>query len=209
MPDAAGDRRLRSGAATTRTLVHIPIVHGLAEMGSYREELRRAYIRQVGEQAWQDSQRAIAAFWQALEDKLLSLDLDWPRLRLYQDALPVCGHEAEIVRDLAATGVANYRILMVLMQRGAVLEGTESAELLLRERALLTAGGGGAAERGEEAAALLRTRDRFIAGRIDATLLRGETGLLFIGALHHVTGLLPDTIQVMELEDFAACPPRA
>ena len=209
MPEAAGDRQSQSGETAHRTLVHIPIVHGLAEMGSYQEELRHAYIRQVGEQAWQDSQRAIAAFWQALEDRLLSLDLDWSRLRLYQDALPVCGHEAEIVRDLAATGAANYRILMALMQRGARLEGTESAELLLRERELLMAGANDAPDRGEEAAALLHARDRFIAERIDATLQPGETGLLFIGALHHVAKRLPETIRVMELEAFAACPPRA
>ncbi len=43
---------------------------------------------------------------------------------------------------------------------------------------------------------LLKRRDRFIAQRIDATLRRGETGLLFLGALHHAVEMLPDTIKV-------------
>lgn len=186
-------------------------------MGSYQEQVRHAYIQQAGEKAWRDSRRAIAAFWDALEEKILSLDLDWSRLRIYQDALPVCGHEANIVHDLAGTGAANYRILQVLTERGAILEGTENPQLLLREKDLLNAGtgradsSGGRADgkaRDEATTDLLRARDRFIADRIDETLKPGEVGMLFIGALHHVTSLLPGTIKVMGLEEFGASLPR-
>lgn len=214
MTEPASDRR--SDADETRqgkprVLIHIPIVHSQADMGSYDEQVRNAYIQQRGARAWQDSRRAIALFWKALETKILSLDLDYARIRIYQDALPVCGCEADIVRDLAKTGAANYRILLKLMERGAVLEGTESPELLLREKDLLNAGESGSdsprnAENREalheRAAELLRARDRFIADRIDETLAPGEIGVLFIGALHHVTDLLSESIKVVSLKEF-------
>ena len=43
---------------------------------------------------------------------------------------------------------------------------------------------------------LLAKRDAFIAGRIDQTLLAGETGILFMGMLHNLAGGLPADIQV-------------
>lgn len=189
-----------------RVLVHIPIVHSQVDMGSYGSEVRHAYIQEKGVAAWEDSRRAIEEFWQALEQLILSLDLDYSRVRIYQDALPVCGRETDIVRDLAKAGGANYRIVLELMQRGSVLEGTESLEFLLREYDLLKSGKDGRDPSAEQehreddhetAAELLQARDRFIADRIDATLKPGEVGLLFIGALHHVVELLPETIEVM------------
>ena len=51
------------------------------------------------------------------------------------------------------------------------------------------------------AATLLDQRDRFIAGRIDATLRPGETGMLFLGAHHRVVRMLPATIAVQRLDD--------
>lgn len=203
-PGRAGARRL------SRRLIHIPIVHGQAELGSLSADVRDLYIAQKGHDAWDESRRAIADFWQDLERKIRALDPDCGTLRLYQDGLPLCGREAEIVGDLAETGGVNYRILLFLMARGATLEGTESPELLLKEYRLLKAG---AVRRGDRirrtpsadaavAAALLRERDRFIARRIATTLQPGETGMLFIGALHRVADWLPPTIEVETLDDM-------
>lgn len=62
-------------------------------------------------------------------------------------------------------------------------------------------GGGGTAvaspaQLASQSAALLRQRDEFIAGRIEETLLPGETGLLFIGYFHDVLTKLPRMIDV-------------
>jgi signal transduction histidine kinase len=54
-------------------------------------------------------------------------------VRLYQDGLPVCGREEEIVRDLAGSGSQNHQILLELIARGARLTGSESPSLLLEE----------------------------------------------------------------------------
>jgi uncharacterized protein YbaP (TraB family) len=51
----------------------------------------------------------------------------------------------------------------------------------------------------QQADRLLRARDAFIADRIAATLQEGETGLLFLGALHRLDGLRSGDIAVETL----------
>jgi len=120
-----------------RQLLHIPIVHGHAEMGSARNKVRRAYVDRRGEIAWQKSRQVIAEFWDVIEKAVDSLHLDYRKARLYQDGLPTCALEEKIVRDLAARGLPNYRILLKLMERGATLEGTEDPDLLRTEYELI------------------------------------------------------------------------
>lgn len=193
-----------------RQLLHIPIVHGHAEMGSARNEVRRAHVACGGENAWEKSRRVIAELWHAIEKAMDSLHLDYRKARLYQDGLPLCGLEDRIVRDLAARGIVNYRILLKLIDRGATLEGTEDPGLLRTEHALITktapgpahAAGAGDGARAAQLYDLLDQRDRFIAQRIDATLRRGETGILFLGALHHAVEKLPDSVEVVSLQQM-------
>lgn len=186
-----------------RRLIHIPIVHGGADLGSQEERVRQAYHERGGEAAWAASRDALAEFWRALEAGINALRLDWSKVRLYQDGLPVCGFEERIVRDLAGQGTANYRILADLVSRGARLEGTEDPDLLRQEYELILTDAvvSGAANNTQAAALadLLQRRDDFIARRIGATLLDGETGLLFLGALHRAAERLPATISVMGL----------
>lgn len=195
-----------------RRLLHVPIIHGNADMGSALSRVRQAYIDDRGEDAWEASRRAIADFWQAIETGMDNLCLDYATVRLYQDGLPVCGIEQKIVSDLAAQGIANYRILLKLMDRGATLEGTEDPELLRKEYGLIMSAIPGSADKGQagpredarhaELSRLLEQRDLFIARRIDASLLDGETGILFLGALHGAVGKLPSTIRVMTLPEL-------
>lgn len=63
--------------------------------------------------------------------------LPYPRVRLYQDGLPVCGREVEITTDLARAGSRNHQLLLRVMERDATLMGTESAELLVRDYRLI------------------------------------------------------------------------
>lgn len=187
-----------------RQLLHIPIVHGHAEMGSAGNTVRRAYVDRARENAWEKSRLAIADFWDAIETAMDSLRLDYRKARLYQDGLPACGLEEKIVRDLAMQGVPNYRILLKLMERGATLEGTEDPDLLRTEYELIMSTAAGATDAGRsEGAARLRDlldqRDRFIARRIDATLAPEDIGILFLGALHRAVQKLPGSIQVVSL----------
>lgn len=195
-----------------RRLIHVPIVHSQADLGPIQESVRQAYIEKGGEEAWKASRAALAEFWNAMEIAMDRLPIDSTKLRLYQDGLPVCGLEEKIVRDLAQQGGANYRILLKLAERGAKIEGTEDPDLLRKEYQLIIAGlhadaGSLSADTASDGNAkvfrdLLDRRDRFVAQRIDKTLQAGETGILFLGALHRATAMLPDTIQVISLSEF-------
>jgi len=195
-----------------RRLIHVPIVHSQADLGPIQERVRQAYIEKGGEAAWKASRTALAEFWSTMEIAMDRLPVDFAKLRLYQDGLPGCGLEEKIVRDLAQQGGVNYRILLKLAERGAKIEGTEDPDLLRKEYQLIMDGlhadagslGADAARDGnaEILRDLLERRDRFIAQRIDKTLQAGETGILFLGALHRATAMLPGTIEVLSLSEF-------
>ena len=71
-----------------RRLVHIPIVHSEADMGSVRDKVRHAYISQRGRKAWEESRQAIAEFWGAVEMAVGQLHLDDGRIDTWPDVRP-------------------------------------------------------------------------------------------------------------------------
>ena len=195
---------------TGRRLVYVPIVHTMVDMGSQAQTLKEESIRRLGAEQWEKSRRVIEEIWKGIREKLLTLQLSWERVRIYQDGLPLSGKELEIAQEVAAQGSNNYQIVMELVRRGARLMGTESPELLTREYTHIkrVAEARTDAEREEarrryaaESAELLKKRDAFIARRIAETLEEGEVGLLFLGMMHEVDRLLPEEIQVEFLFD--------
>jgi len=172
-------------------LIYVPVVHSTVEMGSAAPAYKAAFVARYGESKWAERSAEFDAVWRGIADAIDRLGLDLKHVKLYQDSLPVCGRERELVRDLASQGSRNHQLLESLMREGATLVGVESPTLLLDEYRLLQS-----PERTEaQAAALLEARDRFIAGRIDATLGDDEDGVLFIGALHRVAKFLPQRIK--------------
>jgi len=181
-------------------LIYVPVMHSSVEMGSAAGAYKAAFIARFGELKWRKRCDEFAAIWDNIAAGIDALRLSPVGLKLYQDSLPVCGKEVPLIRDLAAQGSQNHRLLAALIDKGATLVGTESPALLLEEYRLLQS-----AERApEQAAALLHERDQFIAKRIDETLAEGETGILFMGALHQVANLLPAWIRV----EYLAVRPR-
>jgi len=181
-------------------------------MGTMGDAVRRLHIRNMGRNKWNEHRKAVQRQWDGIRRAIAALPLDFRSVVLYQDGLPVGGHERAIVAELAAAGSENHRILLELADRGATLTGTESPELLLREyeltRRILSAaeGRGGAKTQEEwtdEGRRILDERDRFIAHRIHQTLQPDQVGLLFLGMLHAVEGFLPDDIEVRRLEESA------
>ena len=194
--------------APTRRLIWVPIIHTRADLGSLSGFLRQHYVRRFGQTQWDRHIESVEDMWEAIRRAVEALDLSGSGVRLYQDGLPDCGHEAEIVRDLAQAGSPNHQLLVDLMANGAALTGTESPELLLQEYELAqqilisldSDERGSLIQRQRELGkVLLEKRDRYIAERIDKTLGRGETGLIFLGMLHSLKGLLPSDIQVTRL----------
>lgn len=193
-----------------RKLILIKIVHTSADMGSMGEGLVKDGMAKMGREKWLENQGKIEKFWDDLEKEIDGLCLDYSKTRIYQDGLP-CGGELglKIVRETADKGSKNYQIVRKLIERGAVIEATESPELLRKEyehiKALITAG---TPEEKADAALrydqikdkLLQERDAYIAKAIDISLKDDETGVLFIGAFHNVIPELAKDIEVKCLD---------
>jgi hypothetical protein len=190
---------------TDKKLIHIPIIHTEADMGRLSGPVRQAALQKLGVRGIKKKADLIDKVWTLIEKTVDGLDLSFEKVRLYQDGLPVCGNESGIVADLAAES-RNHRLLMRLMDKGAVIMGTESPELLLEEykltKKILTAGGNLKSMKIEThqkpvSDSLLKKRDQFIANRINDTLCPGETGILFLGMLHSLGHLLDEQIKVI------------
>ncbi|MBN2208055.1 MAG: hypothetical protein JW759_01995 [Candidatus Coatesbacteria bacterium] len=179
---------------SSRTLIYVPIVHTQADMGALGESIHRVHLSRIGRTFLRRKAAAIDRMWDDIETTINRLDLVYDKVRLYQDGLPVCGREREIVDELAASGSRNHQLLLRMIEKGATLVGTESAELLIEEyeldKCILDTGRNPSQtaklERRHEvlAESLLKARDSFIAQRINQTLRAGDTGVLFLGMLH-------------------------
>ncbi len=193
-----------------RRLILIRIIHTSADMGSMGEGLVKEGMAKIGREKWLENQRKIERFWDELEKEIDGLGLDYSRTRIYQDGLP-CGGELglRIVRETADKGSKNYLIVRKLVERGATIEATESPHLLRKEyehiKAVITSKTpeekADAARRYDQIKdELMQERDAYIAKAIDTSLKDGETGVLFIGAVHNVTPRLAKDIEVKSLD---------
>jgi len=194
----------------TRTLIYIPIIHTQEDMGALRESVLQESLKKMGRKGLARKVDAIERIWTEIEQALDRLSLSYDKIQIYQDSLPVCDREAEIVKELAKTGSRNHQLLLDLMNKGATIMGTESLELLLEEYNLVKEilasknkreAPEVKARRKGLSASLLRKRDQYIADRINNTLNPGETGILFLGMLHSLGDLLAKDIRVVNLID--------
>ncbi len=201
-----------------KRVIVIPIIHNAADLGTLAEPVRAQYVRRFGPAVWDERQRAVRALWHGIRRAIDALRLDYRRVRIYQDGLPVCGKEEPILQELAEAGSLNHQLVRELMGRGAVLVGTEDPQLLIREYQLQrrrlgaeaneetrsSLHGQDAPAASDEAADILAARDRFMAERISATLQDGETGLLFLGAAHRLDAFRAAGLDVATLDGLGS-----
>jgi hypothetical protein len=198
-----------------RRLIRVPVVHSQTDLGSMRDSVGHVVSNTKEAKAWERHVRAVDEGWDEIDRRMAAADLDYRHVRLYQDGLPICGYELDIVRELAQNNSPNHRLLLELIEKGARLTGTESPELLVMEYALMqemvsaaqrggTAGAALAKSKQDEARRLLQKRDRFIAGRINETLRPSETGLIFLGLLHSLEHYLATDIALFDLNGLLA-----
>jgi hypothetical protein len=186
-----------------RKLVYIPMIHTSADMGTLGASIRGRKVATLGRRGVAHVADVVGKMWEKIEGVAARLPLTKGTVRVYQDGLPVCGHEPEIVSELAEAGSRNHRLLLELQARGAVLMGTESPELLVEEYHLATAEFASETtprtdtRRQQLRDSLLEKRDRFIAERINATLAAGESGILFLGMFHNAAKYLDPDIDVI------------
>lgn len=189
-----------------RSLLYYRIIHAKAEMGSLHKLTQQLITETAGNHVAKKRVEDINLFWKYVADSVNNLVLKHTGIRIYQDGLPVCNRESDIVKDLASAGSVNHQLILKLQQEGANLMGSESAELLQQEythiKNFIT----------EcsipntipdiknfklQSSIILKQRDVFIAKRINDTLGKGETGILFLGQLHHILPYLNPDICVI------------
>jgi hypothetical protein len=194
--------------AIMRRLIHIPIIHNAAGLGSLSTAVQAHYASVCHGAAWHRREEMINALWDDIETGLDALGLDPHRTRIFQDGLPICGFEERIVRELAKAGSRNHQLILRWLDRGAILSGTEDARLLMEEyemhkQRLSDAGNASRTPVDQEQEAklhrLLEARDAFLSERIAATLAENEVGLLFLGASHRLDGFQGRDIRVETL----------
>jgi len=177
-------------------------------MGTKADPLKKEFTDQFGVCVWNEHIKAVDEMWEGIGNRIRKLDVNFSKVRIYQDGLPLCGREMDIVRDVAAQGSQNHRLVLSMVKRGASLVGTEDIQLLLEEYHYIqtitkehepTEKRRKAKSLSMKRKLLLRRRDRFIAHRIDETLKEGETGILFAGMAHRVDKYLPKDINVSYL----------
>ena len=163
----------------SRTLLYIPIIHSQSDMGALSESIRKVTLQKLGERVWRQKVNHVKRFWSDVESILNKLTLSYAQTRVYQDGLPICEKELDIITELAKKESPNHQILARLIEKGATVMGTESAELLIEEyhliKKILETGDAKdaiAIEARQKSASdlLLKKRDEFIAARIDKTL---------------------------------------
>jgi hypothetical protein len=152
-----------------RTLIYFPILHTQADLGKMGTTVKQTTAGKEGAPTWELHSQVIEHLWSEIDHVLGHLPLDYAKVRVYQDGLPVCGHELSIVTELAAAGSRNHHLLLRLHEAGAILMGTEEPELLLEEYQLIVQMLQGAespetnANQLELGRQLLERRDQFIA----------------------------------------------
>jgi hypothetical protein len=193
-----------------RKLIYIPIIHTAADMGTLGSSVQGVKLSALGRQGLARHAAVVERLWAAIEKVVAGLPVSPGTVRVYQDGLPVCGHEGEIVAELAAAGSRNHRLLLKLQARGATLMGSESPDLLLEEYQVATAAfasaSGARMENRQQRLRdlLLEKRDRYIAERVNATLRPAESGILFLGMLHDISRYLEPDISI----SYPLGPPR-
>ncbi len=209
-----------------RILYYVPMIHtdkDLSDLGLIIKTLReKAY----GKSASDHDERAIEDLWKKIRLWVHQTIKDARGLIIYQDGMPAGPREK--IRQLFGLVLADhpqsplFRLTKELIDMGAVLEGTEDIDLVIKRAAVYREIYQAAekcqnlgdiqnfiVKKVEEQDGLILRADRFIVKRIDQTLPEGGRGILFMGYRHRVgeeiiktqeAGLLSSPIEIHALK---------
>ncbi len=188
-----------------RKLVYVPILQAREESEQKASMLLGNGKNDINLGESNKELSAVGKMWEGIATKIGELNLPYKEVRIYQDGLPVCGNELELVTRLAEIGNPNFLYILDSIQKKAKLEGTENLDLLIQEydllnKLLLKNSEIDRKEKVTEYQAksreLLTLRDEFIFKRITNTLQKGELPVVFMGAMHRLDKLLETNFMV-------------
>lgn len=192
-----------------RKLIYVPILHISADLGSISKHVNSRGRNIAGDINWDKHKNTVLGFWSAVADSFSSLNVK--KFKLFQDGMVANGEIGQkILEEGKKKGSKNLEIISQLIDRGAQLVKTEDFSLVKKEYDSIKKIAGNK-NLWKKLLSFLRykfhkkrlliKRDRYIAQRIDETLKKGETGILFLGAEHEIISKLPSDIEVIELKE--------
>ena len=197
--------------STVRKLYLVPVIHMSADMGSLAAALDERATAELGQELWHKHKGVVSGFWESIAQFFALLNVGG--FKVYQDGLVADGDDGlRIVNQGVKEGSRNYEIVSRLLRRGATLVRTEDISLVKKEYDFIAKMAQAKSLRQRDVASLkyrlargrlLEQRDSVVVARIDGTLKEGETGILFIGAYHHVLPKLAADIEVTQVKEVA------
>ena len=208
-----------------RILYYVPMIHSDKELNDLGPIIKTLREKAYGKSASDHDERAIENLWKKIRLWVHQTIKDMRGLIIYQDGMPVGPREK--IRQLFDLVLAEhpqsplFRLTQELIDRGAVIEGTEDINLVVKRVNIYKEIYQTAAKcqnlqdvrefivkKIEEQDGLIIQSDQFIAKRINETLPENGKGILFIGYRHKVdeeliklgkAGLLSRPIEIRKL----------
>ncbi len=208
-----------------RTLYYVPMIHSDKELSDTGRIIKMLREKIYGKSAGDHDEMAIENLWEKIRLWVHQTIKDARGLVIYQDSMPAGPREK--IRQLFDLILAEhsqsplFRFTKELIDMGAVLEGTEDINLLVKrvafyreiyhvaEKCQLIDVENFMLRKIGELDELVLQADRFIAKRINETLPEGGRGILFMGYRHRVAeeiielreaGLLSSQIEIHALK---------
>ncbi|MDA2922501.1 hypothetical protein MYX07_04530 [Patescibacteria group bacterium AH-259-L07] len=199
-----------------REVYFVYIIHqAIEDYGKLGSALAQLYIAKHGQKAFDKLQKKIREYWELVEETIDEKIPNVEGLIIYQNEFPVSdrervlAHLGEMLKDFSES--CNFKLLKKLLGKGAILEGTEDANLVMRQweidlRVAQTPSLEEQQRIRDETAELTqqitKKRDVSIAKRIRDTLPEDGKAILFIGRRHDVIAELakfPEKFLVTDL----------
>lgn len=208
-----------------RILYYVPMIHTDKDLNDLGPIIKTLREKTYGKSASDHDERAIENLWEKIRLWVHQTVRDARGLIIYQDGMPVGPREK--IHQLFSLVFAEhpqsqlFRLTKELIDMGAVLEGTEDINLVVKRAAVyqeiyqaaekcqnLSDMQNFIVKKIEEQDDLILQADQFIAKRINETLPENGQGILFIGYRHKVdeelikmykTGLLSGPIEIRKL----------
>lgn len=169
-----------------RTLYYVPILHALEDYGSLERHIVSSLEKKIGTQGLKNVKKELRNFWKTAREKICNAIPDPTGVIVYQDGLPVGPRDK--IRKLFEYYLVetpqseNFTLVKELVERGAILEGTEDMRLVKAQVDLYKE----SYQASPTADKITNERDIFIADRINKTLPQNAKAILFIGRQHKV-----------------------
>jgi len=196
-----------------RTLIYVPIVPSLEEMGSLENESKCKSRASDGDNYWQMYTNTVNGYWNAIGSYFENISCYIPGAKIYLDALFFGGNTSFKFLDQGIkSGNKKSEIVSKLIDQGAILVKTEEFKMSKDEdiefqntlisksiiqRLILRL------RRRFSKSIYLKKRDLYVAKTIDETLNQKDTGILFIGVYNKVMNRLAKDITIIELKEVS------